>query len=132
MLERIVGVAIGAIGVGDARQVDQHLRLDHSEQVGEGGLVTGILRIDGDIRRPEQSLPFVDQAKVEVPVLGAWIGIGERQQIVDAQGVDDEHIRPARRESERQVVADEPGSADQRDLSLVQGGHLISPLQWHP
>ena len=126
VLEGAARILVGSLGMGEPRQMDQDLRLEVPQPVGEGTLVPGVLDIEGDVRRPQQVQPLVDDAQGQVAIGAVVIGRGEGEQVVDLQSVDDRNRRPALGQRKRQVVADEARPAHQRDSSSLKGDHVTS------
>ena len=124
VLEGALRVDVRLLGMSDTRQVNEHLRLQVVESIAQGTFIARILDVQRDARLLQQRQPLVDDGQVQVLVLEVTIGGLERQQVVDLEAINNGHLRTALSERQSEVVADESGTTNERDSSIVEGHHV--------
>ncbi len=127
VVEGGVRVLVRPPGVRHRRQVHDHVGLDGQDQLGQGVVVAGVLRVEGDARLAQKIEPLVQHPHVQLAGRAvAEVGAGG-QQVVHLQAVDDVNAGSPPGEIEREVMPDETGTTNQDNLLLRKVVHATHP-----
>src|SRR4051812_41103361 len=112
MVEGAEGIFVRAVCMRYGRKLHHDLRLDLAQCAAEQVVVARVNDMKRDTRFVQQTHPLVDNMEVE-SLIRIADNVRKRAEIVDLKTVGDVDVSAGIVQRQRQVMANEPGAANQ-------------------